>query len=72
MSEITATQRRKRAQHGLHAVQVGTPDYDRNDDVTNAVDTIANVLLWLAWRGYGDQAEHVLDTATYHYEAERA
>jgi len=59
-----------RAAYGGQAVDAGVPK--RDEDRTDAVDTIVNVLHWLA-REEGDaDAESVLDLALHHFVIERA
>src|SRR4029077_18596245 len=57
-----------RAEFGRAAVDVGTPDRGQNDDRTDAVDTIANILHWLARLDLDPRA--CLEAATRHFEAE--
>lgn len=53
---------------GFAAMEFGTPDYYTNDVMTNAVDTIANILHAM---DDPDLVGHVLDLARMHYTAER-
>jgi hypothetical protein len=57
------------AAFGGRAVEVGSPDRGQNDDRTDAIDTITNVLHWLGSRGEGDPAA-CLSSAAAHYFAE--
>ncbi|HET7588673.1 MAG TPA: hypothetical protein VFK14_00595 [Solirubrobacterales bacterium] len=57
------------AAFGGRAVEVGTPDRGTNDDRTDAIDAIANVLHWLDSRGEPDPAA-CLSIAATHYFAE--
>lgn len=61
-----------RAAFGGAAVDVGTPDRGGNDDRTDAVDVIANVLHWLADVKPEFDARPTLDAALTHYLAEVA
>lgn len=56
------------AAFGRAAVEVGCPD--ENEPRTNAVDTIANVLHYLAEEGE-ENPLGVLESASMHFEAER-
>ncbi len=57
-----------RAQFGRAAVDVGTPDRGENDQRTDAVDAVANILHWLNDNGI-DQIT-VLESASGHFLAE--
>jgi hypothetical protein len=54
---------------GGQAVEAGSPDCGQNDDRTDAIDTIANILHWLDSRGEPDPAA-CLPSAATHYFAE--
>jgi hypothetical protein len=58
-----------RAEFGRAAVDVGTPDRGLNDDRTDAVDTVANVMHCLHEQGI-DPAP-VLRSASRHFHAEK-
>jgi hypothetical protein len=58
-----------RAEFGRAAVDLGTPDRGLNDDRTDAVDTLANVMHWLHEQGI-DPAP-VLQSASRHFHAEK-
>jgi hypothetical protein len=62
----------RRAAHGASAVMVGDPDHAANDALTNAVDTIANVLHWLAIQPGQDvgSIDSAMRTAHMHFEVE--
>lgn len=62
--------RRTRADDGLRAIRAGTPDRALNDDQTNLVDTLANIMH--ACRRYGLDFDRALESATGHFEAEVA
>jgi hypothetical protein len=57
-----------RAEFGRAAVDVGTPDRGLNDNRTDAIDAIANILHWLTRLDLDPRA--CLESATGHYEAE--
>lgn len=57
-----------RAEFGRAAVDLGTPDRGLNDDRTDAVDAIANILHWI--HGIGVDPHSALQSATRHFEAE--
>jgi hypothetical protein len=57
-----------RAEFGRAAVDLGTPDRGLNDDITDAVDTVANVMHWLHEQGI-DPAP-ALESARRHFDAE--
>jgi hypothetical protein len=63
-----------RADHGAEAMRVGTPDHDVNDVETNAIDTIANVLLAASReQGVGEpRLRSILETAFMHAAEEIA
>jgi len=58
-----------RAEFGRAAVDVGTPDRGLNDQRTDAVDALANVMHWLHEQGI-DPAP-VLHSAARHFDAEK-
>lgn len=58
-----------RSEFGRAAVDVGTPDRGPNDESTDAVDTVANVMHWLHQQGI--EPAPVLRLAGRHFEAER-
>jgi hypothetical protein len=58
-----------RAEFGRAAVDVGTPDRGLNDDSTDAVDTVANVMHWLHEQGIDPAL--VLRSAARHFDAEK-
>jgi hypothetical protein len=58
-----------RAEFGRAAVDVGTPDRGLNDERTDAVDVLANVMHWLHEQGI-DPAP-VLQSARRHFNAEK-
>jgi hypothetical protein len=67
--------RRRWAVHGLSAIDAGTPDRGENDDeedgdLTDAIDTVANILHWLEHRGCIDPTQ-ILPAAQRHFIAER-
>lgn len=57
-----------RAQFGRTAVDVGTPDRGQNEDRTDSVDAVANILHWLNDREIDPAA--VLESAWGHFLAE--
>lgn len=57
----------QRAQYGANAVQMGTPDRGQNDDHTDAVDTIANILHFLAVERPEYDARTVAHEALEHF-----
>ena len=57
-----------RAEFGRAAVDLGTPDRGQNDDRTDAVDAVANVMHWLQALDLDPRA--CLEAATHHFEAE--
>lgn len=57
-----------RAEFGRAAVDVGTPDRGLSDDLTDATDTIANVLHWL--HGLDLDVYSALQSAVRHFDAE--
>ena len=57
------------AEFGRAAVDVGTPDRGLDDDRSNAVDTLANVLHWADGQGLDTRA--VLESACRHFSTER-
>lgn len=57
----------ERGIYGEHAMLHGTPDYGENDDRTNAVDTIANVLHALPRDA---DARSIVESALDHYLVE--
>jgi hypothetical protein len=60
------------AAFGGRAVEVGSPDRGQNDDRTDAIDTVANVLHWLGSRGEDDPAACLSSAATHYFaESER-
>jgi hypothetical protein len=66
---LTAEQQRQneqRAELGSAAIEAGCDD--NNDEHTNAVDTIANVLHQAA--EHPDDARRIIDSAYSHYHAE--
>lgn len=62
---------RRSAQFGKAAVDAGTPDRGKNDERTDAIDTVANVLHHLDSVGEEDPAS-ILASAVTHYYAEKA
>lgn len=60
----------KRVVAGAAAVKAGSPDYEENDAQTNAVDTIANILHWLASEEPFSNPASALISAQDHFEAE--
>lgn len=70
-SPSDTAQRERRESLGHDAVLAGTPDYAMNDATTNAVDTIANVLLWLDSLGPSGNPSGALERARDHFEIER-
>lgn len=61
----------RRAQFGRAAVYVGTPDRGQNDDRTDAIDTIANVLHFFREHDPDFSAEVLVGSAVFHYLEER-
>lgn len=59
----------QRARFGEEAVEVGTPDRGQNDDRTDAIDTVANILHWLASLGEDDPVG-ILSSASSHFLVE--
>lgn len=57
-----------RAQFGRAAVDLGTPDRGLNDERTDAVDAVANIMHWL--HGLGIDPTDALDSARRHFLAE--
>ncbi|HET9186016.1 MAG TPA: hypothetical protein VFN82_07695 [Solirubrobacterales bacterium] len=57
------------AEFGRAAVDVGTPDRGLDEERSDAVDTIANVLHWADSRGL--ETRGVLESACRHFCAER-
>jgi hypothetical protein len=57
-----------RARFGRAAVDVGTPDRGKNDERTDAVDAVANILHWLNHNAIDPAA--VLESASRHFLAE--
>jgi hypothetical protein len=72
LNEYETLSTKTRAAFGRAAVEAGAPDHDANDDIENAVDTIAHVLHWLHQQGdmSPDEVVAVLTTATMHFGAE--
>lgn len=70
MESSNETGKAPHARWGQAAVAAGSPDLDANDDCTNAVDTIANVLHYA--HAENMDTDYVLRTAAMHYEAEIA
>lgn len=62
---------RKSAEYGLAAIQVGTPDLEQNDDWTNAVDVITNVLHAAASTAPDLDVDSILSAALGHFLAEQ-
>lgn len=58
-----------RARYGREAIAVGTPDFTGNDEHTNAVDTIANVLHAAALTDT-EEAAAIIASAMNHYTCE--
>lgn len=58
-----------RARYGREAMRKGTPDYCVDDDHTNAVDTIANVLHAAALTDT-EEAAAIIASAMNHYTCE--
>jgi hypothetical protein len=58
-----------RAEFGRAAVDLGTPDRGLNDERTDAVDTLANVMHWLHEQGIDPGP--VLQSACRHFDAEK-
>lgn len=58
-----------RAEFGRAAVDVGTPDRGLNDERTDAVDTLANVMHWL--HELGIDPGPALRSACRHFDAEK-
>jgi hypothetical protein len=63
------------ATYGAQAVEHGSPDYHENDDHTNVVDVLANIMHYCAEDVPGDGAidfDAALESARRHFDAERA
>lgn len=64
-----------RASFGEAALEVGTPDRGGNDNKTDAVDTIANILHYLTYEAHTPgsvDVRKVLEGALLHFDAEIA
>ncbi|HEY2333625.1 MAG TPA: hypothetical protein VGH58_01285 [Solirubrobacterales bacterium] len=61
---------RRSAQFGKAVVDVGTPDRGQNDERTDAIDAVANVLHYLDSVGEEDPTA-ILASAVTHYYAEK-
>jgi hypothetical protein len=61
---------RQCAQYGRAAVDAGTPDRGQEDERTDAIDTVANILHYLDSRGEQDPPA-ILASAVTHYYAEK-
>jgi hypothetical protein len=73
--ESNPAERRRWAVFGLSAIDAGTPDRGLNDDeengdLTDAIDTVANILHWLDHRGCKDPLQ-ILPSAQRYFAAER-
>lgn len=68
--EGRATYDLRRAGYGQAAVLAGTPDFGLNDDETDCVDALAN-LLHYADRIVGADIDRLIGTARMHFDAER-
>lgn len=62
---------KRSAQFGKAAVDAGTPDRGQNDERTDAIDAVANILHYLDDCGEEDPAA-ILASAATHYFAERS
>jgi len=69
--EIESMDPKRSARFGKAAVDAGTPDRGKNDERTDAIDTVANVLHYLDACGEEDPAA-ILASAATHYLAERS
>lgn len=58
---------RRCAQHGRAAVDAGTPDRGQEDERTDAIDTVANVLHYLDSIGEEDPPAILSSAVTYYY-----
>ena len=58
----------RRAQHGKLAAHYGTPDCLYNDEATNIVDSLANMMHYAEQCGY--EWSNLLDDAERHFNAE--
>jgi hypothetical protein len=61
---------RRRAAFGKAAVDAGTPDRGKNDNRTDAIDVVANILHWLRSIDEPDPAA-ILSSAATHFLVER-
>ena len=61
---------RRCAHYGKAAVDAGTPDRGQNDECTDAIDTVANILHHLDSIGEEDPPA-ILSSAVTHYYAEK-
>ena len=59
-----------RAEHGRSAVRAGTPDHTHNDEATNLVDALANLMHYAVERDLGWTT--ALGSAERHVAAERS
>jgi hypothetical protein len=61
---------RRRAHYGKAAVEAGTPDRGQNDERTDAIDAVANILHHLDDLGEEDPPA-ILASAVTHYYSEK-
>jgi hypothetical protein len=72
--EPSPSDRRRWAVFGLSAIDAGTPDRglngsDEDGDLTDAIDTVTNILCWLDHRGCADRLQ-ILRIAQRHFAAD--